>query len=245
MGSKFALVNKKEVIGTEPINKSAADAYISRYQISTQNAIDNILNMGEAVYEIYMKCKSGEMEKEELDYFCKCVGLDSKGAMFRKYKAIGINAPKFRLCMNKLPPTLTTLYEMATLDFDDFERYVVRSSFSSNITHEQFMKMIDKKSVLTKNRFMNPPQIGITRLGLAKVLKKINDFSIHIVRDLPESDFRKITSVLADFRNKGWINFNDPEITGHIDDEIVIENQIDDDKYFITLADQDVRELRM
>jgi len=42
-------------------NKSIADEYVRRYQQSTKNAIEGILNMGEAVYEIYAKFKTGEI----------------------------------------------------------------------------------------------------------------------------------------------------------------------------------------
>ena len=34
-------------------NKGITDEYVRRYQQSTKNAIEGILNMGEAVYEIY------------------------------------------------------------------------------------------------------------------------------------------------------------------------------------------------
>ncbi|MDH6302632.1 hypothetical protein M2128_001570 [Polynucleobacter sphagniphilus] len=246
MGAQLISVNKKAVVSVESVNRSATDEYIRRYQVSTRNAIENLLNMGEAVNEIYKKSKSGELNNADLQYFCDSVGLDPKSPTFRKYKGIGINAAKFRQCMSKLPATLNTLYDMATLDPDDFERYVVKGNYSSNLTHEQFKKMVGKSVVRTKNKLHNPPQLGVSRLGMAKVIKRINQFSISIVRDLPESDFNRITTALADFRNKGWIVFDDPELTENIEDEAALENQLDDDeKYFITLAEQDARELRM
>ena len=54
-------------------NKSIADEYVRRYQQSTKNAIEGILNMGEAVYEIYAKFKTGEIPEDALEYFCKSV----------------------------------------------------------------------------------------------------------------------------------------------------------------------------
>ncbi len=56
-------------------NKSIADEYVRRYQQSTKNAIEGILNMGEAVYEIYTKFKSKELSDSDLEYFCKSVHL--------------------------------------------------------------------------------------------------------------------------------------------------------------------------
>jgi len=94
-------------------NKSIADEYVRRYQQSTKNAIEGILNMGEAVYEIYTKFKLKELSSSDLEYFCTSVNLDSKGSTFRKYKAIGRNADKFRLYMDKLPSSFSVLSNRA------------------------------------------------------------------------------------------------------------------------------------
>jgi len=227
-------------------NKGIADEYVRRYQQSTKNAIEGILNMGEAVYEIYTKFKSKELSDGDLEYFCKSVNLDSKGSTFRKYKAIGRNADKFRLYVDKLPSSFSVLYEMATLDPDDFERYVVRTSFSKEITLEHLKIMINKSSVLVKSKLLNPPSLRSKPLALSRVIKKINRFEISIVRDLPKSDFDRIVETLTDYRNKGWIRFEDPEITESLNEDAVDVGEVDiDEKYFITLRDQDIRDLRV
>ena len=235
------------VMGTALVitNKSIADEYVRRYQQSTKNAIEGILNMGEAVYEIYAKSKTGEIPDSDLEYFCKSVNLDSKGSSFRKYKAIGRNADKFRLYMDKLPSSFSVLYEMATLDADDFERYVVRTSFSKEITLEHLKKMMNKTSVLAKNKLLNPPSLRSKPLALSRVIKKINRFEISIVRDLPKSDFDRVVEMLSDYRNKGWIRFEDPEITESLHEESDSCDEVDDgEKYFSTFQEQDIRELR-
>ena len=226
-------------------NKGIADEYVRRYQQSTKNAIEGILNMGEAVYEIYTKFKSTELSDSDLEYFCKSVNLDSKGSSFRKYKAIGRNADKFRLYMDKLPSSFSVLYEMATLDADDFERYVVRTSFSKEITLEHLKKMMNKSSVLAKNKLLNPPSLRSKPLALSRVIKKINRFEISIVRDLPKSDFDRVVETLSEYRNKGWIRFEDPEITESLYEESDVRDMVDEgEKYFTTLREQDIRELR-
>ena len=226
-------------------NKGIADEYVRRYQQSTKNAIEGILHMGEAVYEIYTKFKSKELSDGDLDYFCKSVNLDSKGSTFRKYKSIGRNADKFRLYMDKLPSSFSVLYEMATLDADDFERYVVRTSFSKETTLEHLKKMMNKSSVLAKNKLLNPPSLRSKPLTLSRVINKINRFEISIVRDLPKSDFDRVVETLSDYRNKGWIRFEDPEITESLNEVLDVSDVIDEDeKYFTTLREQDIRELR-
>ena len=227
-------------------NQGIADEYVRRYQQSTKNAIEGILNMGEAVYEIYTKFKSKELSDSDFEYFCKSVNLDSKGSSFRKYKAIGRNADKFRLYMDKLPSSFSVLYEMATLDADDFERYVVRTSFSKEITLEHLKKMMNKSSVLTKNKLLNPPSLRSKPLTLSRVINKINRFEISIVRDLPQSDFDRVVQVLSDYRNKGWIRFEDPEITESLYEESDCGDVVDDsEKYFTALLEKDIRELRV
>ena len=226
-------------------NKGIADEYVRRYQQSTKNAIEGILHMGEAVYEIYTKFKSKELSDGDLDYFCKSVNLDSKGSTFRKYKSIGRNADKFRLYMDRLPSSFSVLYEMATLDADDFERYVVRSAFSKEITLEHLKKMMNKSSILAKNKLLNPPSLRSKPLALSRVINKINRFEISIVRDLPKSDFDRVVETLSDYRNKGWIRFEDSEITESLNEESDVCDVVDEsEKYFSTLREQDIRELR-
>jgi hypothetical protein len=226
-------------------NKSIADEYVRRYQQSTKNAIEGILNMGEAVYEIYTKFKLKELSDDDLEYFCKSVNLDSKGSTFRKYKAIGRNAEKFRLYMDKLPSSFSVLYEMATLDPDDFEKYVVKSRFSKGITLEMFKRMLSKSSAITRNKLLNPPTLMAKPLALSKVIEKINRFEISIVRDLPKSNFDRVIETLSDYRNKGWIRFEDPTITESLFEDAVDSELVgNDEKYFTTLHEQDIREMR-
>ena len=226
-------------------NKSIADEYVRRYQQSTKNAIEGILNMGEAVYEIYTKFKLKELSDDDLEYFCKSVNLDSKGSTFRKYKAIGRNAEKFRLYMDKLPSSFSVLYEMATLDPDDFEKYVVKCGFSKGITLEMFKKMLSKSSAITRNKLLNPPTLMAKPLALSKVIEKINRFEISIVRDLPKSNFDRVIETLSDYRNKGWIRFEDPTITESLFEDAVDSELVgNDEKYFTTLHEQDIREMR-
>ena len=226
-------------------NKNIADEYVRRYQQSTKNAIEGILSMGEAVYEIYTKFKSKELSDGDLEYFCKSVNLDSKGSTFRKYNAIGINADKFRLYMDKLPSSFSVLYEMATLDADDFERFVVKTTFSKGMTLEMMKKLMNKSSVLAKNKLLNPPSLRSKPLALSRVINKINRFEISIVRDLPKSDFDRVVETLSDYRNKGWIRFEDPVITESLFEDAVDSELVgNDEKYFTTLREQDIREMR-
>ena len=107
---KNSLVTTKNQL-TTCTNKAIADEFVNRYRLHTQNALENVLCMGEAVFEICRKVKSDELDKSDLAYFCKTVHLDPKSSTFRKYKAIGENASRFRQVLDKLPSSFSVLYE--------------------------------------------------------------------------------------------------------------------------------------
>lgn len=214
---------------TKDNNQTVIESFIYKYQNSTKNAVESILNMGEAVFEIYTKAKAKELTEEDLDFFCKSVNLDLKSSTFRKYKSIGQNANRFRVVMDKLPATFSVLYEMATLSGDDFERLVMNKSYSKSISLDQFKKMMQKSTVLTGNKMINRPILYFSPKTVAKVIQKINRFNISIMRDVPQEKFEEIVDVITSYRNNGWLQFEDPEIIEYgasRDDDLTESGQI-------------------
>lgn len=69
--------------------------------------------------------------------------------------------------------------------------------------------------------------MNVSSQSISKVIKQINQFSIRIVRDLNRSDFDSIIEQLTEYRNKGWIQFDDAIITEYIDEEVsnIFENR--------------------
>lgn len=193
-------------------NKKVISECIEKYQKSTKNAVESILCMGEAVYEIYKRKNQGQLSEAELEYFCNSVNLKQKGSTFRKYKIIGQNANRFRECMNRLPATFTVLYEMATLNGEDFERFVAGYQDSKNVTLEEFKELIKNSTVSTKNKICSATPMQFSKIAVAKLIRKINQFNISIMRDVPESKFNEIVEILTKYTNEGYIRFDHPEI---------------------------------
>jgi len=243
---KKSLATKKNLL-TTCLNIEIAEEFVKRYRVHTQNALENVLCMGEAVFEIYQKVKSEKLDKSDLEYFCQTVHLDPKSSTFRKYKAIGENASRFRQVLDKLPSSFSVLYEMTTLDAEEFEHYVIQFTFDKKLTLEQFKKMINKSRQMTKRNLFNPPAFKIPRTQVAKYLKEINLFEITIVRDLHIKDFDEIVDTFTTYKNKGWIKFELPTVTQYESDSnnpSDSEDQLDDDmKYFESLADSETREM--
>ena len=223
---------------TKCVNKTITDEFVRRYQSSTKNALENILCMGEAVNEIYKKVKSKELDQSDLEYFCQSVHLDPKGSTFRKYKAIGENASRFREVLEKLPPTFSVLYEIATLDADDFELFTKNTTLSKSTTLEEFKQIVRRshQTHLVQNCYPSKKVISNT----VKQIQAIeNHFEFTVFRNIKKSQLNEILNTLNYFKEKGWIRFEEPQITTSIDDSD------DDEKYFKVLADQDACEIRM
>jgi regulator of sigma D len=240
MSTQLTVSNKQSVAVQNCKNVSLTEQYIHQFQYSSRTAIEHILSMGEAVLGVYKKSKSGELNDSDLDYFCQSVGLDHKSPMFRKYKQIGENASEFRKHINKMPSAFSTVYELTTLDSDTFYAVLSHTQFSNSSTLEQIKKMAQKSTrVLAKNTSFHKPRRLVNPTSLAKTLREVNRFSIVISTDLQESHFDSIVQVLTDYRNKGWIKFDDPQILDRMND-FEDEEQADMDKYFAKFREQDI-----
>jgi len=212
---------KKQLVIQKCKDKTLTDEFIAKYQKSTKGAIEQILNMGESVLEVYELSKCGNLNEYDLNYFCMNVGINQKSSTFRKYKAIGQNADKFRECMDKLPSAFSVLYELATLEADLFEKIVINGEFGKNLTLKQVRQLANKgnTSVLSKNSSISNSPTYIHPSKVASVLKKINRFVIHISTSAKESELNSIVKMFDDFQKSGVLRYEMPEITEYLDDD--------------------------
>ena len=203
---KKALINPKKTLLQQQQfliqrckDKLLTDEFITKYQKSTKGAIEQILNMGESVLEVYELSKCGNLNEYDLNYFCMNVGINKKSSTFRKYKAIGENADKFRECMDKLPSTFSVLYELATLEADLFEKIVINGEYGKNLTLKQVRQLANKgnASVPSKNSPITKLPTYVHPSQVASVLKKINRFVIHISSSVKESELNSIVKMLS------------------------------------------------
>ncbi|QWD29521.1 hypothetical protein G6682_05740 [Polynucleobacter paneuropaeus] len=240
MCTQLTVVKKQSMAVQNCKNVKLTEEYIHKFQYSTRTAIEHVLSMGEAVLGVYKKSKSGELNECDLDYFCQSVGLSRKSPMFRKYKQIGENAHDFRKHIDRMPSAFSTVYELTTLDPDAFYAVLGNPQFNSDSTHKQIQRMAQKNThVLGKNTSFHKPRRLVNPTSMAKTLKEVNRFSIVISSDLQESHFDSIVGVLADYRNKGWIKFDDPQLVDHMID-FDDEEQVEMDKNFTEFRDQNI-----
>jgi hypothetical protein len=204
-------------------DKSLTQDFIEKYQKSTIGAIEQILNMGEVVLEIYELSKEGILNQFDLNFFCMKVGINQKSSTFRKYKAIGENADKFRQCMDKLPSTFSVLYELATLESNLFEKIVINGEYGKDLTLKQVRQLANKSNTVpSKNRPINHLPTYVHPSQVAKVLKKINRFVIYISSTAKESELNSIVKMFDEFQKSGVLRYEMPEITQFLVDKDAI-----------------------
>ena len=210
---------KQQFIIKKCKDKTQTDQFIQNYQKSTKSAIEQILSMGESVNALHEKCKQGELNQYDLNYFCMSVGINQKSSTFRKYDAIGKNADKFRQHMEKLPSAFSVLYEIATLDADTFQRIIVNSENINGLTLKQVRQLANKTPVPIKNNPMNRLPNHVPRKQIAKVMKKINRFVIYISSTAKESELDSIVNTFDELQKTGLLRFEMPEVTQFENDD--------------------------
>lgn len=87
-----------------------------------------------------------DLGTEELNMFCKQVGLDPKSRTFRKFILIGNRAARFQPYLEQLPATWTMVYRLAKLTDAKFNKVMKSDSFSPFMTGKS-IKAIVKSNV--------------------------------------------------------------------------------------------------
>ena len=77
---------------------------------------------------------AGKLPEPELDAFCAEVRLDRKGSTYRKLRYIGDRLDRFEPLADRMPCSWTTVYQLARLSHEDFERVARSDRFGPLMT---------------------------------------------------------------------------------------------------------------
>ena len=143
---KLTAVQKYEKLALKLSNPNLIKELIAKYQNDTKNAVKNILNMCLTVKELHEKVKSKELTATDLDYFCTTVSLDKDSSTFRKYLCIADKAEMFEKYLERVPASYTILYEITTLDADQFDLLIESKQLNNFITLKEVKKISGKQS---------------------------------------------------------------------------------------------------
>jgi hypothetical protein len=148
---KKTAVQKYEELGNTLSNKTLVNELIAKYQNDTKNAVQNIINMCKTVKEFNENVKSNLLTESDLNYFCATVNLSKESSTFRKYLCIADKADMFEKYLEKVPASYTILYEITTLDADQFDLLIKSKQLSNFITLREVKQISGKISASTRN----------------------------------------------------------------------------------------------
>ena len=130
------------------------------------------------------------------------------------------------------------MYELATLEADDFELFTKNTTISKNTTLEEFKQMLHRAKSFNSNLHSLPSK-QVMRKAAQQVQAETNYFEFTVISSIKKSNLDEILNMLNRYKSQGWIHFEEPQILSSVDDTD------DDEKYFKILAKQDARDLRM
>ena len=107
------------ILAKAPDQSKIVETLVDRYRKAVKASSKNILDIAKTIYQVEKEL--GVIYK---DAFYQTVELDPKGSTVRKLKKIGEEFTRFQPFLDKLPNTWTTLYELASMDKEDFARVV-------------------------------------------------------------------------------------------------------------------------
>jgi hypothetical protein len=108
---------------------SRLDELVEQYQMFARKSAKVTLDLGETVF-----IADSELNKTDLQEFCKRVGLDRKGSRYRRMRIVGRKRSRFEPFLDRLPPRWTTLATMGSLQPGQFDRVVNDSRFGPKMT---------------------------------------------------------------------------------------------------------------
>jgi hypothetical protein len=155
---KLTAVQRYQKLSEKVSNKKLVDELIKKYQKDTKNAVQNIINMCKTTKELQEKVKFDFLKESDLNYFCATVNLNKNSSTFRKYLCIADKADLFEKYLEKVPASYTILYEITTLDADQFELLIKSKQFNNFITLNDVKKISGKVS---KNQKSNKLSLNV------------------------------------------------------------------------------------
>jgi hypothetical protein len=120
---------------------SLLDTLITRYMTFAKASAENFVRMAQTLIEAKSKLRI-------LDFvdFCRRVGLEHDGSTYRKLLIIGRQASRFESVFDRMPANWTTVYKLATLEKDKFDRVTSDERFSPMMTGSEVDLIVKGKS---------------------------------------------------------------------------------------------------
>lgn len=139
-------INEAELKGTEiAIRQNGTafvtpqvEAYVQRYNSFLRKTAEAVLGLAITLAEAKSK-----LNGVDFNIFCDEVGTPESSSTYKKLLKIADNAARFQPFVNRLPNTWTTIYKLATLPSEKFER--VSANLTPFITAREINQIIGEE----------------------------------------------------------------------------------------------------
>ena len=164
--------------------------YINQYRSFARQTAEAIIKLGLTLIEAEDK-----LNPVDFKLFCDEVSVPKNGSVYKKLRVIGGSAKRLLVCADRLPNTWTTIYKLASVTPDQFER--VADSLNPFITAKEVELLLGNKpkSKDDKSDVIADFEISLGHLDIetkASVfeqiyeLKKLYQFSVKSAKKLEE-----------------------------------------------------------
>jgi hypothetical protein len=135
-------------------------ALVERCLRHKKDAGESIVRLGEALYEA-----DYNLSRKEVTSLCSEVGIVYDKPTWRKFIAIGKKFSRFEKHFDKLPNNWTTVYKLAILKQNEFERVTKSDRFSAFVTSK------DIDEILGHAKSKKKGDVSINLTGLLEPMK--------------------------------------------------------------------------
>ena len=120
--------------------------FVERYRSSARKTAESVIELATTLVEAEQT-----LDQFELREFFREVRIEPKSPVYKKLKVIAEKATRFDAHMQRLPGAWTTLYKLAALPANDFDRLAQTDALSPHMTAPEIDAALNR-SVLTRKK---------------------------------------------------------------------------------------------
>ena len=166
-----SMVELNVLNGTE-IDLSTYVNLVQRYRHFAKEFAANIVKLAETLV-----IAKHNLAPVHFDKFCDEVGLHKDGSTYRKLMKIGENASRFEPFYDRLPNAWTTVYKLASIKQNEFDRVTKSEQFSPFMTAKDVTEVLGRRPSIRRYQQLRSQSTCIASELLISLLCMENSIS--------------------------------------------------------------------
>lgn len=121
--------------------------YIERYRSFARKTAESVIDLARTLVEAEQT-----LDQLELREFFREVRIEQKSPVYKKLKVIAEKSSRFDSHLQRLPSAWTTLYKLATLPADDFDRLAQTNTLTPHMTASEIDEALNRSVTSRKTQ---------------------------------------------------------------------------------------------